>query len=109
MNRWLLKPHSHSVFLRSWFNDTLLIPCALPLILLVYRCLKLRPHDDPPTILEITGHLVLWSVFFEWIGPHLVKHATGDWLDVLAYFAGATVAAVWWHRASLWQWVDLRR
>jgi len=109
MNRWLVKPHSHSVFLRSWFNDTLLIPCALPLILLVYRCLKLRPHDDPPTMLEITGHLVLWSVFFEWIGPHLVKHATGDWLDVLAYFAGAAVAALWWHRASLWQWVDLRR
>jgi len=109
MNRWLVKPHCHSVFLRSWFNDSLLIPCALPLLLLVYRWLHLRPHDQPPTLLEIAAHLALWSVLFEWIGPHLVKHATGDWLDVIAYSAGAVVAAAWWHRASFFQWVDSRR
>jgi len=98
MNRWLVKPHVHSGFLHSHFNDCWLIPCALPLVLWIHRRLGLRSHDDPPRFSEISFHLVFWSILFEWIGPKWVPHTTGDLLDVIAYAAGAFLAMLWWQR-----------
>lgn len=99
LNRWGVKPHVHSPFLRGQFDDLLLIPCALPLVLWLQRKLGLRKHDAPPTAGEIIFHLVVWSVLFEVIGPHLLR-VTGDPLDVLAYVAGGVVAALWWQFAA---------
>lgn len=96
LNRWGLKPHLSSDFLRGQFNDLLLIPCALPLVLWVQRQLGLRKHDAAPTIGEIGFHLVVWSILFEVVGPRVLP-VTGDPLDVLAYFLGGALAAVWWH------------
>jgi len=98
LNRWGLKPHTHSAFLAGHFNDLLLIPCALPLFLQLQRWLGLRPHDEPPRVSEIIFHLVIWSVLFEVVAPHLMRTAGDPW-DVLAYVAGAVVAGVWWQRA----------
>jgi hypothetical protein len=95
LNRWGIKPHTHLAFFRFWFNDLLLIPCALPPLLQVQRWLKLRRHDGAPTVAEVLSHLALWSVLFEIIGPHLM-HVTGDWRDVLAYAVGALAACAWW-------------
>lgn len=81
------------------FNDLLLIPCALPLVLWVQRLLGLRTHDLPPTVFEIFSHLALWSVLFEGIGPR-VLNVTGDPLDVLVYFIGGAFAAIWWNVSS---------
>lgn len=97
INRWLVKPHVHTGFFHSHFNDCWLIPCALPPILWLHRKLGLRPHDAPPQVSEILFHLVFWSLLFEWIGPKFVPHTTGDPLDALAYAAGALVAGLWWH------------
>src|SRR5262245_33453177 len=99
-NRWLLKPHLHSAFLHSHFNDLLLIPCALPPVLLAQRCLNLRLDDAPPRWSEIVFQLVIWSVLFEWIGPRLMPRATGDLLDVVIYIAGGILAGLWWHRPA---------
>jgi hypothetical protein len=96
LNRWEIKPHTHLAFFRFWFNDSLLIPCALPPLLQVYRWLKLRTHDDRPSSAEIFGHLVLWSALFEWIGPHLMRGTTGDWRDVVAYSVGGLAAFICW-------------
>ncbi len=98
-NRWLIKPHCHIVFFHSWFNDTLLIPCALPPVLLAQRWLGLRAHDQFPTAGEIFAHWVGWSILFEWIGPHILP-TTGDVWDAVAYGAGAIVAF------GLWQVAD---
>lgn len=95
LNSWGVKPHTHVAFFRFWFNDMLLIPCALPPLLQMYRWLKLRTHDAPPSLAEISGLLVFWSVLFEAIGPHVMR-TTGDWRDVIAYTAGALVAALFW-------------
>jgi hypothetical protein len=97
LNRWVIEPHSTSRFLHGQFNDRLLIPCALPLILWLQRRLGWRRHDVPPTRGEIIFHLAVWSVLFEVIGPHLMR-VTGDVWDVAAYGAGALVAYVWWRR-----------
>jgi len=99
LNRWAVKPHVHSPFVRGHFNDLLLIPCALPFLLWLQRRLGLRPHDQPPTVGEIAFHLVIWSVLFEVIGPQLLR-VTGDAFDVLAYVFGGVFAGVWWHLAA---------
>src|SRR4051794_30148452 len=91
-NRWLLKPHLHSPFLHSHFNDLLLIPCALPPVLLAQRWLKLRSHDEPPQTGEIIFQLCVWSILFEWIGPHIMPHTTGDPWDIVAYVVGGFFA-----------------
>jgi hypothetical protein len=101
LNRWGLKPHTHIALFRFWFNDFLLMPCALPPLLFVYRWLGLRNHDAFPTELETVAHLVLWSVLFEVVGPHLMHGVTGDFLDVVAYAAGAVLAFGCWHREQL--------
>ncbi len=100
VNRWMLKPFSPTGFLAWHFNDLWLIPCALPLLLWVHQKLGWR-GDAPPTAREVGGHLALWSVLFEWWGPRLMSHATGDPLDVACYWVGGLVAWVWWNRHTL--------
>lgn len=90
----------HSVFLRGYFNDVLLIPCALPLVLWLHRRLGLRAHDAAPQWGEIFFHLVVWSVLFEAIGPHIMRGVTGDPWDVVAYCAGGIVSGWWWRREA---------
>jgi hypothetical protein len=98
LNRWLLKPRVHSAFLHDHFNDLLLIPCALPPLLLMQRWLKLRQDDQPPTAGEIALYLVVWSILFEVIGPHIMRWAVGDVWDAVAYVVGGVLAGLWWNR-----------
>lgn len=101
-NRWALRPlgWASGPFMRGHFNDLLLIPAALPLLLWLQRRLGLRTVDTPPSWREIALHLVVWSIAAEALAPLLGLHATGDWLDVAAYTAGALAAGCWWQAAS---------
>jgi SAM-dependent methyltransferase len=96
-NRWLIKPHCHVAFFHNWFNDILVIPCALPPLLLAHRWLRLRAHDNPPTLTEVAAHVIGWSILFEVIGPHIMP-TTGDPWDAVAYAAGGMAALFYWHR-----------
>jgi hypothetical protein len=100
LNRAFLKPHFASPFLRNWFNDLLLIPCALPVLLWFYRKLNLRQQDDFPGFWETTSILVFWSLLFEWIGPKFIQHAVGDWRDVAMYWLGGLIAWLFWKSVS---------
>jgi hypothetical protein len=101
LNRWCIKPHTHNAFMRFHFNDMLLIPCALPPLLLLQRWWNLRTMDDPPTWGEIALYTVFWSILFEGIGPHLMSRATGDPWDVVVYFIGGIGAGLWWNRRQI--------
>ncbi|MFO1497700.1 MAG: hypothetical protein U1G07_04785 [Verrucomicrobiota bacterium] len=70
----------------------------MPLLLLLFRWLSLRHNDAAPSWTEMTWILIVWSVLFEWIGPHLVARATGDWVDVLMYWTGGILAWAIWQR-----------
>lgn len=101
-NRLWLAPTWGSVepFLTRYVGDVLLIPSALPLLLWLQRRVGLRAHDLPPTHREILGLLVLWSFLFEWAFPRVLGRGTSDPFDVIAYAAGALIAACVWHRRS---------
>lgn len=103
LNRWGLKPRVHNYFLQRYFNDVLLIPCALPVLLFLERQLHLRDHDSPPTAGEIAGNVILWFVLFEVLGPYINPLRTGDPLKLGIYAAGGTLAWLWWHRERLFR------
>jgi hypothetical protein len=96
LNRLWLKQHVGGNFLHGHFNDLLLIPAALPLVLWVQRRLGVRPTDERPRWGEIGLHVAVWSFAAEWVMPHVTARATGDWRDVVAYAIGAVVAGCWW-------------
>ena len=102
-NRWLLKPllPAGEQFFRGHFNDLLLVPCALPAVLVLHRRLGLRDADAPPTGFEILFHLAVWSLFFELVAPLLTGRATADARDLAAYFAGGLAAWAVWNRPQL--------
>lgn len=100
INRWGLKPVLDVPFLANHFNDILLIPAALPLVLWVQRKLGWRTHDRNPDAKEIALHLIVWGIIAEGIGPHLFDHATRDWRDLAAYTAGAILAGLWWRYSN---------
>jgi len=110
INRCLIEPHFAAAWIHSWVNDVFLIPAALPLLLTVQRALGLRNHDGPPTWGEILSHLAGWSLLFEYIGPALNPHSTGDAWDVVAYSVGAIAAGCWWssRRRSVFELKDGR-
>lgn len=100
-NRWVVEPLTgpHGFF-SWWFNDLLLMPCAVPVCLWLERRLGLRRHDMPPSAAEMAFLLVLWSALFEILGPIWLPHATGDWMDIIAYAAGGVLAWAWWNRPA---------
>jgi len=100
LNRWLLKPLLPSHFLHSHFNDLLLIPAALPVVLWGQRLLGLRKHDLAPSWAEMALHLAVWSVVCEGIGPCWLGFGTADLRDMAAYALGGMAACLWWNRTA---------
>jgi len=101
INRWFLKPRFHQIgLLQNYWNDFFLIPCALPPLLYMHRWMGWRRSGKWPTLTEILGHCALWSMLFEVFGPCLVSHTVADPWDVVAYFSGASVAAIYWGDAA---------
>jgi hypothetical protein len=97
-NRFWGKPYfGHSFnFLRSHFDDCLLIPAALPPLLYVFHRLGLRRDDSPPSLREVAEWTLLWAVTFEWVFPRFLGRGIGDWRDVIAYAVGGLVSWLLW-------------
>jgi len=96
VNPWCLPLAWKGTFLRNHFNDLLLVPAALPLLLGLHRRLGLRKSDTPPAAGEVLLHWAVWSVAAEVVGPRLFARATGDAWAVVAYGAGALLSAAYW-------------
>lgn len=101
LNRLWLRSHVGGAFLSGQFDDLLLIPAALPVVLWIQRRLGLRADDRPPAWSEIGVHLFAWTLAAEVVMPHFASHATADWKDAVAYGAGALVSGFWWQAAAL--------
>jgi hypothetical protein len=99
LNRLFLKPRfGHLLpFLHNHWNDCLLVPTALPVLLWIFRKTSLRKRDAPPTWREITEWTLLWSILFEGVFPRFFHLGTADWRDALCYAAGAAAAGALWN------------
>lgn len=107
-NRLLLKPHLSLIpghllraFLHSHFDDLLLIPAALPVMLWIQRLIGLRQDDLPPRWSEMFLHLIAWSVMCKFAGPFALHIGTPDPWDLLAYTVGGVAACLWWNRPAM--------
>lgn len=83
-------------FLHSHFDDLLLMPAALPVVLWLQRLMGLRNHDLPPSWLEMWAHLAVWSVMCKVVGPLCLHVGVADPWDVLFFAAGGLFAVLWW-------------
>ncbi len=81
----------------SYWNDFLMLPCALPLILWLYGLLGLRDDSIKPLGIEILGHGILWGLMAEMVGPLVFDHSVGDPWDLVAYAAGGLVLYLRWN------------
>ena len=99
LNRFVLKPWlgPENAFFHGQLNDLLLVPCALPPICYLYSRLGLRKREGVPTWGEIGLHWLIWSAFFEGLGPWMFGQGTGDLWDVVAYGVGGVLAGAAWH------------
>jgi ubiquinone/menaquinone biosynthesis C-methylase UbiE len=102
LNRFALQDSIDAAFLRGTFDDVLLIPAALPWVLAIQRRLGWRTSAAYPSLGEIFGHLLVWSVVAEGIMPLVYKGCTADLRDVAAYAAGALVAGGLWRIEAAW-------
>jgi hypothetical protein len=97
VNRCWLRQDLGGVFMSGHFNDLLLIPAALPLVLWVQRKLGVRAHDQRPRWQEIGMHVAVWTMAAEIVTPLFTQRATADWRDAIAYAVGALAAGTWWN------------
>lgn len=105
VNREWIKPSAwgHHGFAHDYLNDVLLIPIFLPLVLIIHRWLGMRTHDRPPSALEVTSHVTIWSVLFLVIFPlheWLYRHSTADPFNAIAFAAGGAMAWLFWNRRT---------
>jgi len=99
VNRFWIKPNSDIYFFHAWLNDVICIPFTLPPMLWLLRRLRLRFHDGPPTLMEITIPLLIISWAFEIYLPNtaMFREVTvADPWDIVAYAAGAVAAGGFW-------------
>lgn len=102
LNRLVLKPLTvgHMHFFVCYANSLLCIAFCLPPVLYVYRLFGLRNAASYPTRFEMIAHLVVWSLFFKWVAPVVIKGpfawvAADPW-DVAWYWIGGFIAGEFW-------------
>jgi lipid-A-disaccharide synthase-like uncharacterized protein len=94
----VLKPYVPNTFSQNYFNDLILIPFWVPIMLFGVRCLRLR-GDEPPKLHEVLIPLVMWSLLFEAVLPELAFFkglSIADPVDVVCYVCGSLLAVVFW-------------
>ena len=99
VNRFWIKPNSDIYFFHAWLNDVICIPFTLPPMLWLLRRLRLRFHDGPPTLMEMTIPLLIISWAFEIYLPNtaMFREVTvADPWDIVAYATGAVAAGGFW-------------
>jgi len=103
INRMLIKPslHHYSPLFHGHLDDTLTVPVVLPIYLLVYRWIRLRPDDEPPRWWEVALHLAVWEIFFKWYGPFVLHRAVYDPVDIGCIALGGVIAWMLWQREWL--------
>ena len=99
LNRFYLKAHIDSAFLRNSLNDCLCVPFWAPVMVWGMKHVGWREEDRPPDRLEVVVLIFVFSLLFEVWLPQVgllkrIMHA--DAFDVMAYVVGGFVASLFW-------------
>ncbi len=104
VNRLYLKPICHFHFAICYANSLFCIPFCLPPVLYAYSVVGLRETHAFPSRFELVLHLAVWSLFFKWLAPTVIKGpfswVIGDPWDVFWYAVGTVIAGFFWHSWS---------
>ena len=102
LNRYIIKPLTIGKidFFNCYFNNLICIPFCLPIVLFLTRVVRLRSHDEPPDFYELCFYILMWSFFFEYIGPKYGKYLNypvADPWDVVFYVVGGLITGIYWN------------
>lgn len=78
--------YNHS-FIRWYLADFLALIFCIPIFVNSQILFGIREKKDVH-IVEVIAYAVLFSLYFEIIGPHFLPHFTADCGDIVAYFLG---------------------
>ena len=84
---FLIFPVYNKSFFRGFFPDYLALVVCIPIFTTSQKWFRLR-RKNKIYFFEMLGYVLLFSIYFEIIGPKYIKTFTGDYLDILAYFLG---------------------
>lgn len=73
-------------FVRNYFNDLLILPIVLWVVLAFLR--EIKGKDSSISRVVAIALATYYSLFFEWYLPQFHPRYTGDIYDVLCYFFG---------------------
>lgn len=98
-HRFLIQqsPVYRTSFFRGFFPDFLALLVCIPVFASSQKIFNLRKRNKIYFI-EIVLYWILFSVYFEIIGPNFIKSFTGDLWDILAYFLGGITLYI----SNLW-------
>jgi hypothetical protein len=98
VNRLVIKPslHHYSPLFHGHLDDSLTVPVALPVFLLVYRWIGFRPDDEPPRWWEVALHVAVWIIFFKSFGPVVLHRGVADPIDSWCIAGGGLFAWLIW-------------
>ena len=74
-------------FFRGFFPDFLALIVCIPIFASSQKIFRLR-RKNKIYFFEMLGYVLLFSLYFEIIGPKYIKTFTGDIWDIIAYFLG---------------------
>lgn len=81
--------YRHS-FIRWYLADFLALIFCIPIFVNSQILFGIRKRK-PVCVVEVIAYALLFSLYFEIIGPHFFPHFTSDFGDIVAYFLGGFV------------------
>lgn len=87
--------------LTGYFNDLLLIPCVLPLLIFIINKLGFRSYKYSPQTSEVIITISIVVIICEFIGPFILIKGTYDLVDILAYSLGGLISLILWKYTTI--------
>ena len=86
----IMVPEYNFTFIRWYIVDVLALIVCIPIFVNAQIIFRVRKKEYL-TIIDIIVYFLLFSMYFEIIGPKYLKNLTGDVFDIIAYGIGGLI------------------
>jgi len=83
-------PEYNFTFIRWYIADVLALIVCIPIFVNAQIIFRVRKKEYI-TIIDIIIYFILFSIYFEIIGPKYLKNLTGDVFDIITYGIGGLI------------------